>query len=231
MGNAHTFFQIAQNFAKDKGKPHWRAHVDDHLSWLCKAFWRGDFERSGESKLTLNQTGRLMKFDRQLMLGILPHGEAWVPSGVRGENAPTKARYAAMAELNIDDYERSWSQSTLEKLEISVDDLRAYLTRRGKKWPAFLSRSTPKKTADDDIGQRIAKVIDGGTKAIKAKPHLTVSRIAMILCGKSESQGYGDDAVRKILSGTYPAQILRGIEGLPLDLFERKKYQKTKKPA
>lgn len=76
-------------------------------------------------------------------------------------------------------------------------------------------RATPDR--DEEIGKRIQRVLEAGEDLRAKNLHLSIAGIANGLAkrdGTGKFEKYGDESIRKILSGTFDPANRRGIPGL-----------------
>lgn len=78
--------------------------------------------------------------------------------------------------------------------------------------------AAPSKSPDDEIGRRIQEVIAAALELGQKRPDMSknTTYLAMHLCKRNGGKvaGYGEEAVRKIITGRYGKQMERGICGI-----------------
>ena len=172
-----------------------QARRDSILEQLHISFWRGRFETRGRSRLKIDLSGgdRHQECTRALLYLVFPKTGPRVPNldGCRSE----AERYLMIAGMKIGDFERNewWFSNFFENVLIPLSELSSWNTMRSQ---------------DDDIGRRIDKVLQAAAKKAEANSSLSNSDLARLLTrGGPRFEGFGTDAVRRILGGTYrPAQ-------------------------
>ena len=122
-----TFGEIASQLASYGGR--WsRARV---LDALFKAFWQGEFERDGQTGLTLQNWSSPdvqgpNQATREFLYRILPTGLAWVPRSVRravprGSDSDA-VPWGDLADLPSEDYDQHWRREVMERISIRQRD-------------------------------------------------------------------------------------------------------------
>jgi hypothetical protein len=109
-----------------------------------------------------------------------------------------------MERINKEDFNdlADWWFRTFRRFTIPQRDLDKWLSKRHASGE------------DDQIRQRIERVLRAAARIAKEPPKKSLREIARRLVRDDRAEGYAEHSVRRILSGTYSAQEDRKIPGL-----------------
>ncbi len=212
-----TFQEIADAWADENGTS-WRDSYEAFQENLFVAFWRGDFERGGESQVSLEISGKLTPVTRVFMLRAMPTGEHWMPRLIREAHFddPQKQHFEAMESLRFCQYEDA-NCRRMGELVISKEDFRHWVRNSSNAGLPEFWFGYDQRTNRDQIARRVEKILSQGA-AIKSRDRQrSITSIANELApaGRhNKCQDFGSEAVKKILLGRYPPARKRGYGGL-----------------
>ena len=179
---------------------------------LHKGYWLGKFERGGRSCVECVPPGldEPREATRGFVSGWIGWGSPWIPAEIRNA-IPGPRQWRAMARIGEDDFYdlAPWWLRTFGRFTIPERDLETWMRRR---------RAAG---ADDPVRRKIELVMRGAAQIARRDPQMSRRAIATQLAEEGRAQGYGFESLRKILSGTLPAQIDRDIPGLTIWIERR----------
>ena len=214
MEKKFSFKDIVDNWARERNDTHKESCRNELIFKLLQAFWLGEFE-NGESVLTLDISSGIRSdfqpVNRRLISRILPVGE--FPFRDRDLGDPP---YEALAKIQIDEYPANFFRIYFSRFTISRRSfIDWFLANESEEVPFFASNQTME--SQDEIGQKIMKVIHGAARKKKGTVPLSNNRLAEMLAPQwteKTYEGFGFEAIRKILYGTYEPARRRGIPSL-----------------
>jgi hypothetical protein len=221
-----TFQEIADAWADENGTS-WRDSYEAILESLFVAFWRGNFERGGESQVSLEFSREQTPVTRVFMLRAMPTGEHWMPRLIREAHFddPQKQHFEAMESLRFCQYEDA-NCRRMGELVISKEDFRHWVQNSSNAVLPEFWFGYDQRTNRDQIARRVEKILSQGA-AIKSRDRQrSITSIANELApaGRhNKCQDFGSEAVKKILLGRYPPARKRGYGGL--EWWVKRKFQ------
>jgi hypothetical protein len=100
----------------------------------------------------------------------------------------------------------------LVRLRVSADDLEAWLKQTGAPAAKPKRKRTTSESRDAEIRRRIGVVLEHRNRWPASKRRLDEHQQARLLYDELKGRsGYGPDAIRHIIRGTYPPMVRRGI--------------------
>lgn len=193
--------------AKTPKRIEFRALVAERrFSWarLLQAFWRGEFEKRGRCVLELPAGGlylRNIEATREKIGKMIPRGAQWMPPEIQSVGRDEKEYWSRLAELEEYVWDPSFLSTFFGRITIAESDLQEWLERGPD--------------PDDAVGRRIQKVLKAAAAEYEAG-NTKLQAIAAVLAerGGGEFAASKEETIRKILRGTYPPSVRRGLPGL-----------------